>query len=62
MGVLAFVVHFKLNDNALIEVESRTLNMSCHTAIFNLTKCIKKLSSLIWSDDRTIFALNMKET
>jgi len=61
MGVLAFVVHLELNDNALIEVESRTLNMSRHAAILNLTKCIKKLSSLIWSDDRTILALNMEE-
>jgi hypothetical protein len=57
---LSFIVHLKLNDNALIEVVGRTFNSRGILRTVNCTKRTEKLSSLITSDSSTVLSLNVE--
>jgi len=59
---LALIVHLKLNDDTLVEVECSTLNTGCSVALGDCAKVAHHLSNFLRGNDRTILALNKEQT
>lgn len=51
-----------MHDDTLVEIKSGTLNLGSSVAKVNVTIWLKKLTNLLWSDDRTKLTLNEEET